>query len=91
MATNPDGWRAHAACQGLEPRTFFPDPADHEGNEIAKSICAICPSRQACLEFALATKQDEGVWGGVSEIERGKLRRRWLRHRSSNAGQGSLL
>lgn len=92
MATNRDDrWRADAACAGLNPRIWFPDPKDEEGNAIAKSVCVICPSQQPCLEFALATKQDEGVWGGVSEDDRRRLRRKWLRTRRRNTDQGTLL
>lgn len=92
MATNPQEWRSKAACRNsISPSEFFPDPSDGIANERAKSVCDICQSREACLEFALATNQDSGVWGGTSEDERRKLRRRWLRHRRINAGQGSLL
>jgi WhiB family redox-sensing transcriptional regulator len=44
----------------------------------AKSVCTDCEVRQPCLDFALATNQDSGIWGGTSEEERRKLRRQWL-------------
>jgi WhiB family redox-sensing transcriptional regulator len=41
-------------------------------------VCGGCDARQPCLEFALTTNQDSGIWGGTSEEERRKLRRQWL-------------
>ena len=46
--------------------------------ESAKAVCMTCESRQPCLEFALTTNQDSGIWGGTSEEERRKLRRQWM-------------
>ena len=46
--------------------------------EIARRICADCPVKEPCLEYALVTNQDTGVWGGTSEEERRKLRKAWL-------------
>ncbi len=45
---------------------------------MAKAVCESCPSLTPCLEFALMTNQDTGVWGGTSEDERRKLRKTWL-------------
>lgn len=73
------GWRADAACRGEDPELFFPvgsaGPASGQIAE-AKQICARCPVREACLEFALRTGQNYGIWGGLTEDERRKLRRR---------------
>ena len=44
----------------------------------AKSVCDQCEAKSPCLEFALTTNQDSGVWGGTSEEERRKLRRQWV-------------
>ena len=46
--------------------------------EMAKAICRQCDVQAACLEFALATNQEAGVWGGTSEDERRRLRKQWL-------------
>jgi WhiB family redox-sensing transcriptional regulator len=46
--------------------------------DAAKAVCQSCPSLEPCLEFALATNQDSGIWGGTSEEERRKLRKQWL-------------
>jgi len=56
----------------------------------AKAVCATCESLEACLEFALATNQESGVWGGTSEEERRVLRRAWLRRQKSQASSALL-
>ena len=74
-------WRDLSACRDTDPDLFFPvgttGPAI-EQIENAKAVCAECEARQPCLEFALTTNQDSGIWGGTSEEERRKLRRQWL-------------
>ena len=67
-------WRAAAACNNLDTELFFPDSDADAGP--ALEVCAVCPVRQECLEFALATRQNDGVWGGLTETERRRLRRR---------------
>lgn len=69
-----ENWRHHAACRDLDPHLFFPEPDDDAGP--AKAVCSTCPVQQECLEYALATRQDDGVWGGLDETERRRLRRR---------------
>lgn len=74
-----NAWRLHAACRDSAPDLFFPIGATGlalDQIEAAKAVCMRCPVREACLEFALATNQEAGVWGGTSEDERRKLRRR---------------
>ena len=72
-------WRSDAECRDLDPNLFFPvgvtGPAVDQ-IAAAKEICAICPVRELCLEFALLTRQDDGVWGGLGETERRRVRRR---------------
>ncbi|MEA3076271.1 MAG: WhiB family transcriptional regulator, redox-sensing transcriptional regulator [Actinomycetota bacterium] len=72
-------WRQYAACKGVEPDIFY--PASDEEAEVAKAVCGVCPVRQPCLEFALATRERDGVWGGATEKER----RRILRQRRKSA------
>jgi WhiB family redox-sensing transcriptional regulator len=72
-------WRKRADCRGIDPEVFF--PATDEDAEEAKAICATCPVRQACLEYALANREREGVWGGATERER----RRIVRQRRKSA------
>ena len=72
-------WRQRGACVGLDPDVFYP-LSDEEAEE-AKAICATCAVREPCLEFALATREGEGVWGGTT----GRERRRMLRQRRKTA------
>jgi WhiB family transcriptional regulator, redox-sensing transcriptional regulator len=67
-------WRDDAACKGLETDTFFPSTDAEAGP--AKLICAGCPVRAECLEWALLSRQEDGVWGGLTDNERRRLRRR---------------
>lgn len=72
-------WRQRAACRGLDPEIFY--PATDEDAEPAKAVCALCPVREACLEHALARRERDGIWGGLTERER----RRILRQRRRTA------
>ena len=72
-------WRQRAACRGVDPDVFYP-VSDEEAEE-AKSICRVCPVREACLEYALANRERDGVWGGATERER----RRMIRQRRKSA------
>ncbi|MFI5040931.1 MAG: WhiB family transcriptional regulator [Acidimicrobiales bacterium] len=67
-------WRQQAACRGLDTEIFF--PASDADADAAKDVCATCPVRDQCLEWALATRQEDGVWGGLTDNERRRLRRR---------------
>jgi WhiB family redox-sensing transcriptional regulator len=83
-----DDWRVDSACRDTDPDLFFPvgttGPAI-EQIDSAKAVCRECLVQAECLEFALATNQDSGVWGGTSEEERRKLRKQWLaRHRKAS-------
>lgn len=67
-------WRESAACLSADPELFFPiSPAGASADqaERAKAVCGRCRVRRECLQFALATRQAHGVWGGMSEQERG--------------------
>jgi WhiB family transcriptional regulator, redox-sensing transcriptional regulator len=73
----PDvNWREDAACTGVNSDLFFPASEDEEASEAAKAICEQCPVREACLQYALATNQAAGVWGGLDAGERRRMRRR---------------
>jgi WhiB family redox-sensing transcriptional regulator len=67
-------WMAHGNCAQEPPGTLF--PVDGIGTEVARRICADCPVRQECLEYALANRIDHGVWGGASERERRRILKR---------------
>ena len=74
-------WRDLSACRDTSPDLFFPvgttGPAIEQIAQ-AKAVCATGEVQAPCLEFALVTNQDSGVWGGTSEEERRKLRRAWV-------------
>lgn len=77
ILTNPrtdTDWRLEAACRDADTAVFFPDSDDEAGPALA--ICATCPVREECLEFALLTRQEDGVWGGMTETDRRRVRRR---------------
>jgi len=69
-------WRHRAACRDEDPEAFFPvgntGPALLQIEE-AKAVCARCPVRNLCLQWAMDTKQLAGVWGGTSEDERQEI------------------
>ncbi len=77
-------WRVEASCRRTDPDLFFPVGTTGVAVsqiEAAKVVCEACPVREPCLEYALRTNQDSGVWGGASEEERRRLRRQWLQRR----------
>ena len=57
---------------------MLPTSCQIEQIDSAKAVCDTCEAKTPCLEFALMTNQDSGVWGGTSEEERRKLRRAWV-------------
>lgn len=64
-------WMAHGNCADKPPSLFF--PSDGVGVEVAKRVCATCPMKADCLEYALDNRIDHGVWGGTSERERRRI------------------
>ncbi len=75
---NDLSWREKAACHDIDTNTFFPvglTGSSIEQTNRAKTICRSCPAQAPCLEFALRTNQDHGVWGAHTEEERRALRR----------------
>jgi WhiB family transcriptional regulator, redox-sensing transcriptional regulator len=75
---NDGTWRLDAACSTMDTLIFFPigetGPATPQVT-LAKKICASCPVREQCLEFAIATIQNDGIWGGTTEDERRLIKR----------------
>jgi WhiB family redox-sensing transcriptional regulator len=66
-------WMAQGKCKDLDPAIFFPN--DWVGVQVAQRICADCPMKGPCLEYALQNRVDHGVWGGASERERRRILR----------------
>jgi WhiB family transcriptional regulator, redox-sensing transcriptional regulator len=78
-------WRAAGACLTADPDLFFPRTRQVSK---AQQICAACPVRQECLEFAMRTSQPHGIWGGTTPEERGRARRnRAARRRRAQRAQ----
>lgn len=73
-----EDWRARAHCANTYPDAFFPDSKAgfYSGDGLtALQLCRACPVQQQCLEFALSTNQEFGIWGGTSEEQRRRMRR----------------
>ena len=73
------GWRQHAICRDTDPDLFFPIGTTGQALvqiDRAREVCNQCPVKVDCLEFALETNQDSGIWGGASEEERRVIRRK---------------
>ena len=86
-AVTTGDWREISACRDTDPELFF--PVGTTGIAVdqiasAKAVCNQCLARVECLEFALETNQDSGVWGGASEEERRALRRLARQRRAAN-------
>lgn len=71
--TPGQGWRAEAACRDYDPEIFFPE--DENPAAKAKAICATCPVRMECLDWAIRNREPEGIWGGMTAAERRRVRR----------------
>lgn len=75
MIAAEEAWVAEAACLGADPEIFFPIRGDNHMLAKAKAICAVCPVKDDCREYALTNFVKHGVWGGTSERERRRIRR----------------
>jgi WhiB family redox-sensing transcriptional regulator len=75
---NSDGielsWQERALCAQTDPEAFFPEKGG--STREAKRVCLSCDVRGECLEYALAHDERFGIWGGLSERERRRLKRR---------------
>ena len=71
---NPLSWQTDALCAQTDPESFFPEKGGSTRD--AKRICTSCDVRDECLEYALHNDERFGIWGGLSERERRKLKRR---------------
>jgi WhiB family redox-sensing transcriptional regulator len=85
-------WTHKAACRDIDPELFFPiSEFYHKGCDRqiaeAKSICAGCEVKWQCLNYALESKSDDGIWGGLTSPER-RILRRVLEIEPSEIGEG---
>ena len=70
-------WRELAACRGTDLNLFFPGRG--ESADPARQVCAACPVREPCLDYAISNTITHGIWGGLTERERRALRSGWVR------------
>ena len=66
-------WQALANCLGVDPDLFFPERG--ASTREAKEVCRACVVREECLEYAIVNGEKFGIWGGMSERERRRVRR----------------
>lgn len=71
---NPE-WMDDAACADVDPDLFFPKRGDSVTMRRAKAVCDSCPVKVECLDYAMAEAIKFGVWGGMSERQRRRMRR----------------
>ena len=74
LVSAPADFFEDAACRTADTSVFFPTSETEAGP--AKAICAQCPVREQCLEYALEVRPSDGVWGGMTPIERHRAVRR---------------
>lgn len=74
----PEPWMTGAECANTDPEIFFTEPGDWRATHAAIRVCDGCDVATQCLEYALRTRQRDGVWGGTDA----KRRRRLLRSRT---------
>lgn len=67
-------WIARANCRGVDPELFFPERG--ASTREPKAVCRECEVRRECLTMAMNTGERHGIWGGMSERERRRLRRK---------------
>jgi WhiB family redox-sensing transcriptional regulator len=69
-------WREQAACRGADLDVFYPERGQTAGP--ARQVCARCPVRQPCLDYALSNRITHGIWGSLTERERRPLQSAWV-------------
>lgn len=77
-------WQSQANCLGVDPDLFFPERG--ASTREAKEVCNNCVVRDDCLEYALANSEKFGIWGGLSERERRRIRRKRNAERQGGMG-----
>ncbi|MCB1249136.1 MAG: WhiB family transcriptional regulator [Acidimicrobiales bacterium] len=84
----PDkSWQNYANCLGVDPDLFFPERG--ASTREAKEVCRGCVVREDCLEYALSNSEKFGIWGGMSERERRRIRRQRALSRAAAAAAAS--
>ena len=73
-AVNELGWQERSLCAQTDPEAFFPEKGG--STREAKRVCLSCEVRVECLDYALAKDERFGIWGGLSERERRRVKKR---------------
>jgi WhiB family transcriptional regulator, redox-sensing transcriptional regulator len=81
MLTEDRSWQSRANCMGVDPDLFFPERG--ASTREAKEVCKGCVVKDECLEYALRNSEKFGIWGGMSERERRRVRRERAKARRS--------
>jgi len=73
-------WQLHSSCRGADQELFFPAEGERAAQarlreQRAKRVCEACPVLSQCRSFALSTRQEYGIWGGMTEDERRSMHR----------------
>jgi WhiB family redox-sensing transcriptional regulator len=68
-------WQKLGACRGADDNDYYPDRGSRARVRQAKATCAVCPVAAVCLDWAMETNEQHGVWGGLTRRERAELRR----------------
>jgi len=82
-----NSWQLSANCLGVDPDLFFPERG--ASTKEAKAVCHGCVVREDCLEYALANGEKFGIWGGLSERERRRIRRQRALARAAEAARAA--
>lgn len=79
VAKLDDSWKRLAACRGEDPGLFYPETFDPRSvRPVVARFCDRCAVRRACLEWALAVPEPDGIWGGTTPAQRTRLARDML-------------
>lgn len=93
--TGDTSWMREGSCLGCDPDLFFPERGSMTDLAAAKAICATCPVREQCLDYAIRNSEHTGVWGGRSDKERRRIARerraRGELPRASTSSAGPLI
>lgn len=87
-------WRNEAVCKDTDPELFFPVGTTGQALlqiDRAKEVCDECPVKVRCLDFAIETNQDSGIWGGTSEEERRNIRRQIAARKKAIAASRAIV
>lgn len=70
IAERPGDWVHQAVCTQTDPELFWPENSNPRGIKAAQEICLTCPVISDCLQYAIDTKQNQGIWGGLTPAGR---------------------